>query len=417
MENREHSYYDINAKMRILSGQWFCSLGALSLLLSSLFLAPALSYWWVTGAITTRNLQVFIILRLCIAGAMSLLLIRYTIGKTGLRHWPLLIILFMLLRTQLIEYGSFLHTKLSITILSMGAYYIMGFFMLDALRFSLAKQAMIVLLLLLVTVVFSNVQQYRLSMNFFDVVHQEKALHQELGDSIAMSLLCIMPIIRKYRYRIPLIVTTTIALFLVGSRASFFAIIPSILLILHQDIPRKRWIFIWGIAGALIILFITNLPEPILSSIIESRILEPIRAPGGGTSFEVRISLLREGLFDIMNHPIWGEPGIQYQRHKSYGYYIHNVLSYWRQFGILPFGAIIIVLVFSGVKLFRSCAVPAHMAPLRRFAQSIFLFVGISCIAARAFNWPHLWFFIGMSATAWYRQITMRSRGSKSLMT
>ena len=58
-----------------------------------------------------------------------------------------------------------------------------------------------------------------------------------------------------------------------------------------------------------------------------------------------------DGLSDINENFFYGKYGGQIIQYGESGYYIHNILSYWRQFGFITFLLSIIVFIIKPIFL------------------------------------------------------------------
>jgi hypothetical protein len=74
-------------------------------------------------------------------------------------------------------------------------------------------------------------------------------------------------------------------------------------------------------------------------------------------SIRERLLMFSHGLADIKANPITGNYAGQTEMRGEFGDYIHNALSAWRQFGLLPF------------VIYCSCIVTAFVLPLKRVAS------------------------------------------------
>jgi hypothetical protein len=107
------------------------------------------------------------------------------------------------------------------------------------------------------------------------------------------------------------------------------------------------------------------------------------------TSFSARITGIFSGVEDIKESPIFGV----YDGHRQTGYgYIHNGLSYWQQFGIVPFVLITALLIGLPSLILLRGAPAGNLSPLFVY---VFILIG-GFVLARAYPATELWMGIGI---------------------
>jgi len=132
-----------------------------------------------------------------------------------------------------------------------------------------------------------------------------------------------------------------------------------------------------------------------------------------------RAQLFRSGLYYLFENWFVGDYAGQL-RYGTLGSYIHNYLSFWRQFG---FTAFLVFLWFVGVLFFNIVRVSRIIRrevlvldPMVYF----FVFGGLFCLieifAARSYGFPYIWLFFGMCFSPVIRlprpsSITKKSNG------
>jgi hypothetical protein len=92
------------------------------------------------------------------------------------------------------------------------------------------------------------------------------------------------------------------------------------------------------------------------------------------------------------------------------GYYVHNGLSYWMQYGLLIFGLGAALL---GVLVRRAAHfVSRDITPFRQFALMYAIYAIASVFFAKAFVWNWIWFAVGLHLNALQWRETQPRRGS-----
>ena len=111
------------------------------------------------------------------------------------------------------------------------------------------------------------------------------------------------------------------------------------------------------------------------------------------TSYIARNKLFDSGLNDILENPLLGKFGGQLTSSitdatgRRWGGYIHNILSYYRQFGLIPFILLVNLLVHSTNKLVKTN---------KKFIP-ILLFLLISILFSRSYSFPFVFIIIGVT--------------------
>ncbi|OQQ01855.1 hypothetical protein BK412_15955 [Vibrio campbellii] len=104
------------------------------------------------------------------------------------------------------------------------------------------------------------------------------------------------------------------------------------------------------------------------------------------------------GYESLLRNLFWGDYGGQVKTLGYVGEYIHNIFSYWRQFGIIGF-LLIVFLVFIE---------PIRILIRRRFCKGTFeyrivfmmsIYVFLQVLFSRSFAWPFVFLYIGLIST------------------
>lgn len=189
-----------------------------------------------------------------------------------------------------------------------------------------------------------------------------------------------------------------VVLYLNNSRASFFVFIIAFLFtIFIPSFFRRPLYLIIGlfILMALLILFSNSIVEILslnhrMAAIFSSQVDYSINSRG---------VLFDYGLSDIKNYWFFGNLGGQIESSGRLGGYIHNLLAYWRQFGLTPFLLIassIIYLSYRYVVYLLTSTQSAFKGEFL-FIFSLFLLSVILMIFARSIPYYLLFVSIGIS--------------------
>lgn len=161
-------------------------------------------------------------------------------------------------------------------------------------------------------------------------------LHLSLGDSYAIwSILTVSLFSGNTRYLIYLV--SQVFTFALGSRAAFYGYMILIPVFLLSIDPKHKRIVIL-ILGILVIGF-----GILFSYCIDHRMFALFS--GLDTSLIHRIEILKAGIPDLISNWFWGDYAGYLNHEYPTNNFLHNILSFWRQFGIVPFSTICILIL------------------------------------------------------------------------
>ena len=165
-----------------------------------------------------------------------------------------------------------------------------------------------------------------------------------------------------------------------------------------------------------ICLFVVLFATPFLiyfgsGMVIDERMVNFFIDPFADSSFLSRAIQLADGFNDISMHPLTGKFGGQIDTFGFIGYYVHNILSYWRQFGLLAF---LILLVFT---LYLPFKLKPMLESVSIIHKEIFLllspFMLLNVYFSKAFEWYFIWFYFGFCAFLWSQSVRKFDKQSK----
>jgi O-antigen ligase len=119
----------------------------------------------------------------------------------------------------------------------------------------------------------------------------------------------------------------------------------------------------------------------------------------GDSSLNSRILMLVSGFQDIRNNPFFGEFAGQVKEFGYISYYIHNFLSYWRQFGIVVFSILmflIVSVVKYNIKILRNKSRKIELNNKEIYVMNMTLLIITSILLSRSFNYPYIFLLLGV---------------------
>lgn len=214
-----------------------------------------------------------------------------------------------------------------------------------------------------------------------------------------------MYLAKMFAVRLALYLVIAVALAMLTSRTFFFvwATLPAIAVfsefVAGRSFRRKFLALFVGpllltISAAFLFLFVL----PMFQDSLAARMLPSINLENGqvvsdDNSIRVRYSLFLEGIGQIADNPISG----YYKGYLDYGIegsYIHNILSYWHQFGVVPFAALLLLIVHVFFQLLRS------NAQFVRCGMTLFIASVGTMVLSRSYVSTELFFVLGYGLTA-----------------
>ena len=226
-----------------------------------------------------------------------------------------------------------------------------------------------------------------LSAGSMTILDDKAGIYHFLGDAFAIWSLLTIATYKNKPAVIPILLISTICLYLISSRTSFYGFLLLIPFIYWKNRNRSTRLVLLGAFVLLIGLIVLNFDR-----VAESRMLR-FMVTGNDRSYHLREVTMQQNSKDLIEHWFMGDYAGQL-RHGEFGYYIHNYLSFWRQFGIIPFLLFIWLLIpfFRWVmKWFNGNAYQEY-----DFLFYLTIFAIIEIIFARSYNYHFIWFSIGM---------------------
>lgn len=206
----------------------------------------------------------------------------------------------------------------------------------------------------------------------------EAANYQGMARSVMCSALIIFPFIKNRTIKSLLTIITAATLYKIGSRTElilFAATIP-LFAIINYKLKISYAIIITALVGSAALLISGY---DVIGS-IES-------FTSGDASLAERAILFDVGIAGIIDHPIQGDYLGQVRDFGATGFYIHNFLSAWQQFGLLGFAIytyLVLVTVKIGYNCLRSRLFDPHSEAL--IYLSVVSFIGI--LTTKPIFWP-----------------------------
>jgi hypothetical protein len=218
-----------------------------------------------------------------------------------------------------------------------------------------------------------------------------------LGDSIALLALMLLAVSRTLPVRLAILIGTAVALFFAFSRTSFFLFLICSTLVFLIGAKNSQRI---GLAVAFVMLGAVA-----VTAFSESQVVQPalermavlVTDRTQDDSYMARRELLQENLTHLRENWFMGRFMDQWWRFGENSGYIHNWLSFWQSYGLLPFVASLVIFGLVAHNLWLELLKPRFVTG---GAMAMFAYGMIAIITSRSFNWAFVWFTLGVVAAA-----------------
>ncbi|MCB9211130.1 MAG: O-antigen ligase family protein [Ignavibacteriales bacterium] len=214
-----------------------------------------------------------------------------------------------------------------------------------------------------------------------------------LADGVCMVGLLALGFTKKIKIFIIILFFYLVNLYLLKARSAivFFYFASMFILFLRYKKIKIIPLFIVLVIGTYLFLATQ------LSSIIDindNRIIRLLFFTEVDSSLLARIKLLENGIEVIKNNIIFGEYGWQTKLFGGRGFYIHNILSFWAQFGIIIFLLTLFIVFYPIFYLVKN----KHQVKkeLYEYLIVLFLFLALNSIFSKAYTYQVIFMPIGM---------------------
>ena len=288
----------------------------------------------------------------------------------------------------------------SAALLRYAIYFVAGYYLprlLDSRNF---VRAFSVLYFLVVIHIFINIDPSIPSMDFRYLSERPQQLrnYQFYADTFALFSIIIIATRASRAIRTAIVLTATACLFLLISRAAFYTYLMVAALILFDDYRGSWRRYVFPVAYLFVCYWTLISPGAFQT---ESRIATTFAGDlANSASTLSRLLILQRGLQHLLTEAwLFGDFRAHYKIFMQPGTYIHNYLSLWADYGILPFGAFVVLLVGSVLYLPRARRF-AELVPSAKPVADVYkyslVFNGILLVGARSHFVPYVFMSFGM---------------------
>ncbi len=284
-------------------------------------------------------------------------------------------------------------------------FFLVGFYLPRLFKF---RTLLLVVLFLLSFMIISHIDFETMGLdkkNYIDKKFYGNYLF--IGDATSIIALICIAFLHKTKAKIILAIFFAVIIFFIGSRTSFAVFAGTVglyfVVSFKPQILLASTICIFAIGIGLSTIDIDELAAR------NPRMFGVLIDPDNDNSVVGREKIAEYGWHDISNSIIMGNfggqltsgpPGLK----TSWRFYMHNVLSYWRQFGILAFIIIVAFTTRCYASLWKSRGNSNDSIFAVYFLVSIFILVETAF--SRSFAFPYAHIFFGLTAAINYTVVS-----------
>jgi hypothetical protein len=221
----------------------------------------------------------------------------------------------------------------------------------------------------------------------------EHVNYLRLAEAYVLISIIAMVLAKKQITMYVIITVSIISLFLINSRSALLGYIIAIVLL---QIYSKGLKPILGLSIFVLILseIMSYLPE-VMKGVEESRIGRLIYSTDTDTSLSVREEVMALGMEIIYHNPITGE----HNGHLKYGEgaYMHNILSYWAQYGFFAFSALCLLLILTVKNSYVNVKTAVQHDRISKIAFIYLAYCTFGVIASKAYVYNEIYLAIGLT--------------------
>ncbi len=216
----------------------------------------------------------------------------------------------------------------------------------------------------------------------FSIDLGDNLIYLMLADNYAILSIFAVHVTKSRIARHFIFILTSVTLFALLSRTALYFFVAIYILLLYRENKRLLLILFFGS-----FLFMLNAS----SDLRENRML--VLAFGGSDkSASMRYEMLIDGVNSIQQNWFTGQfMGDINEYAGTEGYYIHNYLAVWRQYGLIPFLIIILTIITNQFRIGMKWLKNKPFTDSQFFLFYFSMFVIFEIIFARTFVHPYIW--------------------------
>ena len=221
------------------------------------------------------------------------------------------------------------------------------------------------------------------SNDVFGIILDGTGIYLMLADSFAIFSIFLLCLTNDIRKQTIIILISIVCLFALFSRASLYCFVIMAFLFLYKE--NKKIFFV------VLLSFFAFIYFSVSSGIVEDRMLR-LLVGGTDASYTMRVEDLNRGLSSLSDNWVLGSfMGDVESNFGDSGEYIHNYLSFWRQFGIIPFLTLLTILIYQISYIFSFWFKGKIANSTLNLLFYFTIFALLEIITARSYVFPYIW--------------------------
>lgn len=175
-------------------------------------------------------------------------------------------------------------------------------------------------------------------------------------------------------------------LYLINSRGSLIGYSLIFLIILFLKYKKKVFVAVLSLISLLFYIFFINYANALYMK-TGNRVLRLFFEHNKDTSLNIRKELIQLGLNNIKENIFWGN-----FKWEKPGLYIHNILSFWSQFGFINFFSMVILILLSIIILIKNWKDIYY----KNFTMYYFIYTLILIIMSKSYRYVEFFISLGL---------------------
>lgn len=239
-----------------------------------------------------------------------------------------------------------------------------------------------------------------LVLSYYDIFNgysaSEQLSHLSTGNSSIILLVLAMALIVNSKYQMVLFFLSCLLLFSLGGRSNLIIYMVSVY-IYWVLIYKKNYILISSIflvfLGSIFLTYGIYLDNSLAQRMVSVFNINQIKQDD---SYVARANIFYESLDGLKLTNIFGDTEFIVRKFGDFGYYQHNILSFWQFYGLvfLLFLIVLMVLILVKIKFYLKHK-ENHADVVFNFGLLLFIFCIISILTSKSANFYPLWFSLG----------------------
>lgn len=191
------------------------------------------------------------------------------------------------------------------------------------------------------------------------------------------------------------IVITFVCLFSLQGRSSTFLAFSSMLMFLFLLDGKRAILTSVGIVlTAALVFWLAPVNEILLDSNTGKLERMILTDNVNDSSAEGRSQIMQMSAKHLPNSILFGDPTFIAEEAHRMGSYMHNGLSMWQFFGLLPFLLMVVILVRANLSMWRRIRA-GNLTVMEEIASVLLIYVSVSVLLSKSINFYWLWFAMG----------------------